>query len=59
MSKPTGDHDGVDATQVGVVVPQDLRGGTERLHCFDDVELAVRAGELDDADRRGHVSYSR
>jgi hypothetical protein len=59
VGEPARDHDGVDATQVGVVVPQDLGGGAERLHCFDDVELAVRAGELDDADRRGHVSYSR
>ena len=59
MGEPAGDHDGVDATQVGVIVPQDLGGGAECLHCFDDVELAVRAGELDDADRRGHLSYSR
>ena len=58
MGEPAGDDDGVDTVTVGIAVPEDLGVAAERADGLDDIELAVGAGEQDDADTGGHHAGS-
>jgi len=55
MREPARQHDGVDAAECRVTVPQQLRGPAELLERRDDVEFAVGSREDDDADAGGHA----
>ena len=54
VGEPAGDDHRVDAADGGVAVPEELGLAAERRDRLDDVELAVRAGEEDDADAWRH-----
>ena len=54
MGEPAGDDDRVDAVEVIPVVEDDLSLCAERADRFDDVHLAVGAGEGDDRDLHRH-----
>ena len=54
MGEPARHDDRIDAGHAGVAVPEELGVATEVADRLDGVLLAVRAGEEDDADPRGH-----
>ena len=58
VREPAGHDDGVDSAHGRVAVPQDRRLGTEPLDRPHDIELAVGAGKLDDADPDAHDATS-
>ena len=58
VGEAAGHDDRVDAARRVVAVPQDGASTAERLDGPDDVLLAVRAGEQDDADSRTHRASS-
>ncbi len=55
MREPAGHDHRVDVVHRAVAVPEQLRLAPELLDRPGDVELAVGAGEDDDADARAHA----
>ena len=58
VGEAAGYDDGVDPAHRGVGVEEQLGLGPERLDRVEHIELAVRAGELDDADLHRGVPFS-
>lgn len=59
MREATGNNNRVDATNGRVRVPEQLGVTTEIAHRPLDVELAIGARELDDANGRAHAGVAR
>jgi hypothetical protein len=54
VGEPARQDDGVDPADAGIAVPQEAGLAAQAAHGLGHVELAVGAGEYDDADDRGH-----
>ena len=56
VGKPTGDDDGIEAGERGVLVPHEVGGGAgERVQGEDAILVAVRTGEAEDGEFHGRA----